>query len=134
MKNKNYGLGILGALIGGIIGSIPWIVIALTTNFFIGWLGFVIGISALYGYKKLGGIEDKYAKWIILGATVISVIFAQFFTVFFQIYQLGYEVSLDNTIIIFQDGEFVKAFLTDIAIGLVIAFLGIKSLFDNLGK
>ena len=134
MQNKNYGLGILGALIGGVVGSIPWIIVALTTNFFIGWLGFVIGICALYGYKKLGGIEDNYAKWIILFATLISVVFAQFFTLCFEIYQLGYEVSLDNITLIFQDGEVVKSFLINIGIGSLIAFFGIKSLFDGLGK
>jgi mannose/fructose/N-acetylgalactosamine-specific phosphotransferase system component IID len=134
MKKNNYLMGTTGALLGGIIGTIPWILVEVTTQFFIGWLGYLIGISSLYGYRKLGGNETIKSKWIILGATIFSVFFAECVTTLIYLYQEGYDPSISNLLILFQDSSFVKGFMLNVGVGLLIAFFGIKSIFDGIGK
>lgn len=47
--------GIVGALLGALVGVIPWFLASTYTSFFIGWLGFLVGVAACFGYKLLHG-------------------------------------------------------------------------------
>ena len=48
-------LGILGALLGALVGAIPWFLVSAFTSFYVGWLGFLVGWAAAFGYQKLKG-------------------------------------------------------------------------------
>ena len=48
-------LGILGALLGAIVGTIPWFLASTFADFFIGWLGFLTAVASAWGYRKLHG-------------------------------------------------------------------------------
>ena len=48
-------LGILGALLGALVGAIPWFLVSTFTSFYVGWLGFLVGWAAAFGYQKLKG-------------------------------------------------------------------------------
>ena len=48
-------LGVLGALLGAIVGTIPWFLASTFADFFIGWLGFLTAVASAWGYRKLHG-------------------------------------------------------------------------------
>ena len=48
-------MGILGALLGGAVGSIPWFLVSTFADFFVGWLGFLTAVASAWGYRKLHG-------------------------------------------------------------------------------
>ena len=47
--------GILGALLGAIVGSIPWFLTSAFADFFPGWLGLLTAVASAWGYRKLHG-------------------------------------------------------------------------------
>ena len=71
--SDNYILGFVGALLGGLVGSIPWI-IATSLGWVVVVLGYVIAIGASFGYDLMK-VKLSMAKfWCV----IISVIFAVF--------------------------------------------------------
>ena len=51
-EKVNYGKGILGGLLFGVIAAIPWILIYVFAGLFIVYLGALIGLGVIYGYKS----------------------------------------------------------------------------------
>lgn len=41
--------GILGALFGALVGAVPWFLTSTFADFFVGWLGFLVGVAAPAG-------------------------------------------------------------------------------------
>ena len=62
---KSYFMGIIGALLGAFVATIPWILLYIYGNMMLSILAFVIGYGALYGYKLFHGVVDKNTSWII---------------------------------------------------------------------
>ena len=48
-------LGVIGALLGALVGAVPWFLVSTFTDFYVGWLGFLVGWTAAFGYQKLKG-------------------------------------------------------------------------------
>lgn len=72
-------LGIVGALVGAVIGAVPWFLASTFTQFFIGWLGFVIGWAAAFGYSKLNGRKSfAFAMTTVVVCSVIALVLADF--------------------------------------------------------
>lgn len=70
-------LGILGALVGAVIGAIPWFLASTFTSFFIGYLGFLIGWAAAFGYGKLHGRRSfGVAMVIVVVSSIVALVLA----------------------------------------------------------
>ncbi len=80
MKNKNY-IALLGAVLGGLVASIPWILMYLFGNMILSPLATLIAAGAIFGYKLFKG---EYFKQLPIFISVISVII----------------VTLDNLVVI----------------------------------
>ena len=50
-KKTSYFTGIIGALIGGIIASIPWVLVYVYGNMMLSLLAVLIAAGEFYGYK-----------------------------------------------------------------------------------
>ena len=70
MKNKNY-IAWLGAVLGGLVASIPWILMYLFGNMILSPLATLIAVGAIFGYKLFKG---EYFKQLPIFISVISVI------------------------------------------------------------
>ena len=55
----NYFTGIIGAIIGGAIGAVPWIIAYIYGNMMIALLAILIAGGAYYGYKLFKGKITK---------------------------------------------------------------------------
>lgn len=62
---ENYIKGILGALIGGILFSLPWVLVYVYLNYILSLLAAVIALGAFTFYKLFGGMVDKKTPLII---------------------------------------------------------------------
>ena len=62
--------GVLGAIIGGLVGAIPWVVL-----YMLGYVaalgGVFIGAGAVYGYKKLSG---RAGVACVISAVIVTVV------------------------------------------------------------
>ena len=71
-KNK-YLIGILGALLGAFIGSIPWILLYVFGNMIYAILSILIVAGAFYGYKLTKAKIDKKLPIILSIASFIAI-------------------------------------------------------------
>ncbi|QVK16896.1 hypothetical protein KHQ81_08255 [Mycoplasmatota bacterium] len=125
---RNYFLGTIGALLGGLIGTIPWFIVSYF-GFYASFLGYLIGIASLKGYKTLGGKYGFKTRWIILVCVLFSVVFAELMS---YLILLAPDFSLLNLYNIILNNLF--NFLLNIGLGFLFAFLGIYRLFKDLGE
>ena len=54
-EEGNAALGIVGALLGAVAGTIPWFLVSTFADFFVGWLGFLTAVASAWGYRTLHG-------------------------------------------------------------------------------
>lgn len=131
-EEKNYTAGIIGAALGGLLAVIPWVLVSVYLDLYASILGYLIGFASLKGYSLLKGRIGKTTRWIIGINTALCVIIAELVTLAIYMIQAGAPVSLENYIISFTDPQLSGMVYKDIGIGLVMAFLGISSIFRKL--
>ena len=124
-----YVTGIIGALLGALIGSIPWIVI-----YHLGWilsiLAALIAVCSFQGYKLFRGPRKRGTASVIIYTSSIFASVASFVIyVFVLLKYYGYDAfSLHNYIVLFSDSEVI----TSIIIALVFALLGIAGIHKQI--
>ena len=68
-----YLLGIVGAVLGGLVGIIPSVILAIFMNMISGWLCALIPLCAYYGYKLFGGKMSRGTLGIIVVVSLLMV-------------------------------------------------------------
>lgn len=131
-EDKNYFLGFIGALIGGIVCSIPWIIVQVFLNRIASVLAALIGVGALKAYYMFKGKLGRGTRWIIALCTLISVVFAQFGGIAIEMVQNDIPLQYKNFMLLFSFPEVTRSFMANLALSLFMAFLGIIGLFLEL--
>lgn len=73
-----YLTGLAGALLGALAGAVPWFLVSTFTAFFVGWLGFLVGWAASWGYQKLRGAKKRgYATAVVLLSSILAIFAAE---------------------------------------------------------
>ncbi len=137
---SNAGLGILGSVLFGIIGTIPWAIVY-ALGYFVAWLGALIGFMVVKGYEVFGGKLKKSVIPIFAVITILCVVLGQFLG---DAFQLGYyilngkiygELS-DIPLLIKELWNNVPDYRTDVVvnliIGIIFAGLGVFGVFRAL--
>lgn len=130
---KNRFLGFIGALIGGFIFTIPWILVYVYGNMLFSVLATFIAYGALLGYKKLGGKVDKKAPLIIVFVSLIVIIVTTLIIIpLCLLYKEGYVVNLHNLEVIYNISKFRNGIIHDLIISVLFTFLGISGVISKL--
>lgn len=130
---KSYFMGIVGALLGGVVATIPWILLYIYGNMMLSILAFVIGYGALYGYKLFHGIVDKNTSWIITIVSLISVTVATLVVIpLWILHNQGYVISFENLSNLYTMSAFKSAILRDFVISIVFTLLGISGVISKI--
>ena len=134
VKNK-YVIGTIGALIGAIIGSVPWILSYVFANMIYAILSVVIAVCAFYGYKLTKAKIDKKLPVILSVVSFIAITITMLVAIPL-IYMAKEEVPLssENFIVIYQIEEVTSVILTDYVISLIFCVLVIGCIVYNLNK
>lgn len=132
MKNKNY-IALLGAVLGGLVASIPWILMYLFGNMILSPLATLIAVGAIFGYKLFKG---EYFKQLPIFISVISIIIVTLDNLvvipLIELKQGGYIVSFSNLAILYTIDSFKTAIIKDYVISLIFTILGISGVIKNL--
>ena len=130
-------MGLIGALLGALVGAVPWFLVSTFTNFYVGWLGFLVGWAAAFGYQKLKGRKSFcLAIAVVVICSLLALVAAEYGSWMFvlcndpewqedaawygiSVVQLAFESLLLP--------ENFKVILPGLAIGLLIGGLGIFS-------
>lgn len=135
-QNKNnIVLGIIGALIGGFVASIPWILVYVYGNMIFSALAIIIAAGALFGYKKFNGPTIKSLPAIISVISLFCVIISTLVIIpLLIIKQEGLEMTIANLKLLYEFEPFVNEIMKDLAISILFTFLGISGIVSNLKR
>lgn len=130
---KSYFMGIIGALLGAFVATIPWILLYIYGNMMLSILAFVIGYGALYGYKLFHGVVDKNTSCIITIVSLISVTIATLVVIpLWILHNNGYVISFENLSNLYTMSAFKSAILRDFVISIVFTLLGISGVISKI--
>lgn len=142
---SRYILGFVGALLGAVVGCIPWFIVSTFMNYFVGLLGFVVGIASFFGYKLLKGPKKTvYAYAVVLACSIVCILISGavgFYVTVMNELAKSFEVSYGELMEMIslsgytgtsflielcqEDAELLTNFVTNMVLGLVLGILGI---------
>lgn len=131
-ENKNYFAGFIGALVGGIVSSIPWILVQVYFNRIAAALALLIGIGSLKAYYLFKGRLGRATRWIVAVCTLFSVVLSQFGAIAVNMLKNDIPLNYSNFVEVLRIPEVVHSFKSNLGLSLFMAFLGIIGLFLDL--
>lgn len=131
----NHLLGILGAILGGFIAAIPWVLVYVYGNMIFSALAILIAIGALKGYQIFKGRIDKTLPYTISIVSLLVVIITTLIIIpCLLIVQEGQQLTYDYFKFIYGDDKFSGAIIHDLIISIAFTALGISGVVANIHK
>ena len=131
----SYVTGIIGAIIGGTIGAVPWIIAYIYGNMMIALLAILIAGGAYYGYKICKG---KITKKVTIIITIISIIIVALVTLLIipviLIHTEGMNTNMATIQYLYQDEEFTSGIIRDTLIAIVFTAVGVAVVNSSIKK
>lgn len=134
---SGYFTGFVGALLGAVVGAIPWFLASTFAGFYVGWLGFFVGVSACFGYRIFRGAKRMgYAMLVIILCSIFALILSEFAANMYTICtdrdwqkyarRMGVSVyQMAAEVLMMPDS--LKLVLPNLVMGLIIGGLGVFS-------
>ena len=124
----SYISGLFGALVGAVIGAIPWFLSIYFLQLYVGYLAILIGFCSFYGYKLLRGPRKKVvANTIISVTSFIVIILSNFVYLGVQMAQDGFDVSIGLIIELIQ--YYPAEVMQDLLFPVVFGLIGVIAVF-----
>lgn len=134
-KQGSYFTGTIGAILGGLVGAVPWIIAYIYGNMMLSILAVVIAIGEFYGYKLFKGKIDKKLPIILMVIAIITVSFTILFMIpAIMIYQHGMAVSVDSLKYVYSLEDFSSGIIRDLLISVLFTLLGARVVTSNIRK
>lgn len=134
-EKKNYMVGVIGALIGGLVASIPWILMYVYGEMILSALAIIIALGALKGYQLLKGKIDGKLPTIIIIVSVICVTISTLLIIpCLLMAKEGMEVSVESLERLYRYNKFSNAIMKDYIVSLLFTFLGVGGVVKNIKK
>ena len=134
-KTGSYLTGIIGAIIGGIIATIPWSLVYGYGNMMLSILAAIIAGGEFLGYKICKGKIDKKLPIIIMVIAVIVVMVTTLAIIpALLIHKQGLPVSIANVQKLYGSSEFSTAITRDCIISIIFTILGASIITSNIKK
>ena len=142
IRSAGYLRGLAGALLGALVGALPWFLVEVLAERFVAFLGTVIGLAALYGYKKFGGARKTvYACAVISACALLMVVLSDFAANMIVLVQdaecksAAQEIGVPAWRVAFwvlTDPENFSLVVRDLLLGAVFALFGVFLMFGKI--
>ena len=134
-EKKHYFLGIIGGFIGGMIASIPWILMYIYGNMMFSMLAIFIAMGAFHGYRICKGTIDNKLPMIITVLSLLSITVATLVIIPMALLaKNGYDATFENLKILYEYESFVEAITKDYIIAFIFTLLGISGVTSQLKR
>ena len=128
----SYLTGILGAIVGGAIATIPWVLVYIYGGMMFSILAALIAAGELYGYKiAKGKITKKLPIILMVIALIIVTVTTLVIIPTLLIAKEGIAVNLSR---LYENGEFATAMMKDFIISVIFTILGASIVTANIKK
>ncbi|MCI8591874.1 MAG: hypothetical protein HFI88_05905 [Lachnospiraceae bacterium] len=143
-RKENLPLGVAGAVVGALLGSVLWIVIG-ELGFIAGIAGYAIVFCGMKGYQILGGKISKAGIVICVLLSCLAIAGAEMVSLGFAIYQeFGemYMITMGDAFRVIpeflKEPEVIGGVAKDLLVGYALAvwasYAGIRSAWQQVGK
>lgn len=133
--NKSVVLGIIGAVIGAAVATIPWVLMYVYGEMILSLLAILIAAGALVGYQLFKGKVTKHLPIIIAVISLVMVIFATLVVIpLLLIGKEGLSMTLENVKTLYEYEPFKEALFKDLAFSILFTILGISGVISNIKK
>ena len=127
--------GIIGALLGALIFSIPWVIVYVYLNYILSILALLIAYGSLLFYKKFGGVITKKTSVLITISSLLAITVSTFLIMpILLIAKEGNGLDLSYLEVLYASKEFTSALTHDYIISVIFTFLGIGGIIANINK
>ncbi len=134
-KTQNYLTGIIGAILGGLIATIPWVLMYVYGNMMLSLLAVIIAAGEFYGYKLFKGKIDKKLPAIIMVIAVIIVTIVTLLVIpAMLIAKENIPVSFETIKNLYTYKDFSSAIIRDYVISVLFTVLGASVVTSNIKK
>lgn len=132
-NNKGYILGILGAVLGGLVASLPWIIMYVYLEMMWSFMAFLIGYGAFLGYKLFKGKMDIKVPYIIGVVSIVVIIFTTLYVIpALLVIKESIVPSFEVLKFLYSDSEFFGAIIQDLIFAVLFTVLGVSGIFKTL--
>lgn len=134
-NNGNYISGIIGAILGGLIATIPWILCYVYANMIISILAALIAAGGFYGYKLFNGKITKKLPLMIMILSILIVAITNFVIIpIFLLHDQGFAISLESLKALYRNSEFLSGITKDGLISIAFTILGASVITANIKR
>ena len=131
--NNGYLFGIIGSILGGLVASLPWIIMYVYVEMMWSFMAFLIGYGAFLGYKLFKGKMDIKVPYIIGIVSIIVIIFTTLYVIpALLIIKEGLTPSFEILSLLYSNTEFKSAIIKDLIFALLFTVLGVSGIFKTL--
>lgn len=129
----SYITGTIGAVIGGAIASLPWVLVYVYGNMIVAILAVLIALGAFYGYKLAKGKMGKGLPAIIAIVSVaIIVILTTIVCPLVILSDLGVDPSFETMQRVYSDSTMVSAIMQDALVSIAFTIVGIAGTIKSM--
>ena len=127
---RSYLKGIIGALIGALIATIPWILLYIYGSAMTSIFAFLVGLGALKGYQVKGLVDNKLPMII----TIVSLVAISIATLVIipSIMLLQQGINVSGLVVLYSYSPFISLLLKDYAIAVIFTFLGLRGVMYKI--
>ena len=134
-KKGGYITGIIGAVIGGLIATTPWVLAYVYGGMMLSILAALIAAGEFYGYKIAKGKMNKKLPIILMVIAIIIVTITTLVIIpALLIQKEGITVSFGNIERLYENSEFATAIMKDFVISVIFTILGASIITTNIKK
>ena len=131
--NNGYLFGIIGSILGGLVASLPWIIMYVYVEMMWSFMAFLIGYGAFLGYKLFKGKMDIKVPYIIGIVSIIVIIFTTLYVIpALLIIKEGLTPSFEILSLLYSNTEFKSAIIKDLIFAVLFTVLGVSGIFKTI--
>ena len=130
---KKNVLAMIGAMLGGLIATLPWVLVYVYGNMMYSILAIFVAMGALFGYQLFKGEINKNLPIKIVIVSLLSITIATL--VIIPCLLLAHEgavVSIDNFKYLYSDSDFIGGIITDYIVSVLFTLLGISGVIKSI--
>lgn len=137
------GTGIIGALLGALIGAVPWALL-LNSGYFAAVAGLLIGWLSKKGYELLHGRNCKAKLYIVIISSILGALIGNFAVDYYSMFslihdgllpELTYSDVFPALLYLFSSDDYYRtATLSNVGLGILFALLGTYGVFRDIRR
>lgn len=132
---KKNVLAIIGSMVGGLIATLPWVLVYVYGNMMYSFLAVLVAMGALFGYQLFKGDINKSLPTKIVVVSLLSITIATLVVIpCLLLAHEGADVSITNFKYLYSNSDFIKGIISDYIISVLFTLLGISGVIKSIKK